>query len=91
MQWELEEGRRRRRGGATAAHAARLVTPPHPAPPHAAAAEGLILPEAYAAHVRCWVQGGASVVGGCCGVGPTHIRLLRQMADGGLLAAAAAV
>lgn len=30
-------------------------------------------PEAYAAHAMSWVDAGASIVGGCCEVSPTHI------------------
>jgi homocysteine S-methyltransferase len=30
-------------------------------------------PEAYAEHVMSWVAGGATIVGGCCEVGPAHI------------------
>lgn len=30
-------------------------------------------PEAYAAHVMHWVAQGATIVGGCCEVGPAHI------------------
>lgn len=30
-------------------------------------------PEAYARHVMSWIAGGASIVGGCCEVGPGHI------------------
>jgi S-methylmethionine-dependent homocysteine/selenocysteine methylase len=38
-------------------------------------------PPAYAAHARDWLSRGASVVGGCCGTGPSHIALLRQLID----------
>ena len=30
-------------------------------------------PESYALHVADWLEGGASVVGGCCGTRPAHI------------------
>lgn len=30
-------------------------------------------PDAYAAHAKAWVDAGASIVGGCCKVGPAHI------------------
>lgn len=40
-------------------------------------AEGLILPGAYARHARRWVDLGATIVGGCCGVGPEHIRAVK--------------
>ncbi|MEM7378377.1 MAG: homocysteine S-methyltransferase family protein [Pseudomonadota bacterium] len=36
-----------------------------------------ITPEAYADTVMRWVDDGASVVGGCCGIGPEHIAALR--------------
>jgi homocysteine S-methyltransferase len=36
-------------------------------------------PEAYAAEVRRWLEVGASIVGGCCGTRPKHIRRLREM------------
>lgn len=35
-------------------------------------------PEAYTAHVMEWVDMGASIVGGCCEVGPEHIRYLHD-------------
>lgn len=35
-------------------------------------------PEAYATIVERWVEQGASLVGGCCEVGPEHIRVLRE-------------
>lgn len=52
--------------------------------------DGLILPDAYDRHVQHWLQRGASVVGGCCGVGPAHIQLLRSTLDQGRGAAVAA-
>ena len=33
-------------------------------------------PEAYAGFALGWVAGGASIVGGCCEIGPDHIRHL---------------
>ena len=35
-------------------------------------------PEAYAAHAMTWIAMGASIVGGCCEVGPEHIRVLHD-------------
>jgi S-methylmethionine-dependent homocysteine/selenocysteine methylase len=35
-------------------------------------------PEAYADFALGWVEHGASIVGGCCEVGPAHIRRLRE-------------
>jgi len=38
-------------------------------------------PEAFAAHARHWRQGGADIIGGCCGAGPEHIARLRSVLD----------
>jgi S-methylmethionine-dependent homocysteine/selenocysteine methylase len=38
-------------------------------------------PEAYATYARTWLEAGATVVGGCCGTGPEHIRRLRTLID----------
>ena len=35
-------------------------------------------PEAYAEVVLGWVRRGVQIVGGCCGLGPEHIRALRD-------------
>ena len=35
-------------------------------------------PEAYAAHALGWIERGATIVGGCCEVGPLHIAHLRD-------------
>jgi S-methylmethionine-dependent homocysteine/selenocysteine methylase len=35
--------------------------------------------EAYASEVQRWLDAGASIVGGCCGTRPKHIRRLREM------------
>lgn len=40
-------------------------------------------PEDYLAAAREWVAGGAQIVGGCCAVGPAHIRLLKESLAGG--------
>lgn len=41
-------------------------------------------PEAYAAFAMRWVEAGATLVGGCCEVGPSHIAALRDaLLDGG--------
>jgi S-methylmethionine-dependent homocysteine/selenocysteine methylase len=34
--------------------------------------------EDYFGHARQWVDLGAQLIGGCCGIGPDHIRLLRD-------------
>ena len=36
-------------------------------------------PEAYADHARQWLDAGATVIGGCCGTRPAHIRKLRSL------------
>ena len=39
-------------------------------------------PEDYAAEIDGWIQNyGVQIVGGCCGTGPEHIRVLRQLLD----------
>lgn len=39
----------------------------------------VISPEAYASAARQWVEMGAHIIGGCCGIGPAHIRLLKEV------------
>jgi S-methylmethionine-dependent homocysteine/selenocysteine methylase len=36
-------------------------------------------PQAYMAFARQWQALGATVIGGCCGIGPEHIALLSQL------------
>ena len=38
-------------------------------------------PEAYGLEVQKWIDAGATIVGGCCGTRPKHIRRLREMID----------
>jgi len=39
-------------------------------------------PEDYAAEIEGWIEHyGVQIVGGCCGTGPEHIRVLRQLLD----------
>ncbi len=38
-------------------------------------------PDDYASEVQLWLDAGASIVGGCCGTRPKHIRRLREMLD----------
>jgi S-methylmethionine-dependent homocysteine/selenocysteine methylase len=38
----------------------------------------VISPEDYLAAAQTWVEMGAQVIGGCCGTGPEHIRLLKE-------------
>ncbi len=55
-----------------------------PQPKDAAANSGLdevrtdLTPEGYLAFARDWVSRGATIVGGCCGIGPEHITALRN-------------
>ena len=51
---------------------------------------GLLLPEAFARHVGHWLQRDATIVGGCCGVGPPHIAAARGVIDAGQWRAAVA-
>jgi homocysteine S-methyltransferase len=37
-----------------------------------------LAPEAFVAHAEEWLGQGVQVLGGCCGLGPEHIRLLRE-------------
>ncbi len=42
----------------------------------------IIAPADYAAAARGWLDRGVQVVGGCCGIGPEHLALLRPLVDG---------
>jgi S-methylmethionine-dependent homocysteine/selenocysteine methylase len=35
-------------------------------------------PQQYAEHALKWVRGGASIIGGCCEIGPAHIKALHE-------------
>lgn len=35
-------------------------------------------PDVYAQHVESWIEAGASIVGGCCEVGPAHIACVHE-------------
>ena len=37
-----------------------------------------VSPEAYADEASAWIASGARIVGGCCGIGPAHIRAVRE-------------
>ena len=39
----------------------------------------IISPDALAAEAIGWIEQGAQVIGGCCGIGPDHIRRLKQL------------
>lgn len=38
----------------------------------------MISSEDFAREARRWVELGARVIGGCCGIGPEHIRELKE-------------
>ena len=40
--------------------------------------DAVISPEKYLEAARGWVDAGARLIGGCCGIGPEHIRLLNE-------------
>ena len=42
-----------------------------------------LTPDAYLAFARQWVDAGATIVGGCCGIGTAHIATLAALADPG--------
>ncbi len=35
--------------------------------------DGIITPQDYASYVPAWLTAGATMIGGCCGIGPSHI------------------
>ena len=37
-----------------------------------------VSPEDYAREASGWVAAGARIIGGCCGIGPAHVRALRE-------------
>ena len=39
-------------------------------------------PASYLSWVRAWVAAGATIVGGCCGIGPAHIAAIREDREG---------
>ena len=38
----------------------------------------MISPEDFAAEAQEWLGMGVQLIGGCCGIGPEHIRLLKE-------------
>ena len=40
-----------------------------------------LTPQDYLAFAQHWQQLGATMVGGCCGIGPDHISLLKRLND----------
>ena len=55
-----------------------------PLPKNATANEGLtdlradLTPSSYLDWARQWIQNGATLIGGCCGIGPEHIAVLSE-------------
>ena len=43
---------------------------------------GIIFPDSYARHAAHWRALGASIIGGCCGVGPQHIAAAKGACEG---------
>ena len=41
--------------------------------------EGEALPQAYVGEVLRWLEGGATILGGCCGTGPQHIEAVDRL------------
>ena len=41
-----------------------------------------VSPEDYADEASAWAASGASIVGGCCGIGPAHIKAVRERVAG---------
>ena len=40
--------------------------------------DAVISPDDYLREAEGWVEAGARLIGGCCGIGPEHIRLLSE-------------
>ena len=40
--------------------------------------EDIISPQDYLDYARQWIDQGVRIIGGCCGIGPEHIRLLHE-------------
>ena len=38
----------------------------------------MITPEAFVLAAQEWVEMGAQIIGGCCGIGPDFVRLLKE-------------
>ncbi|MEM7226059.1 MAG: homocysteine S-methyltransferase family protein [Pseudomonadota bacterium] len=41
--------------------------------------DGTISPEDHAAHANAWLDAGAQIIGGCCGMGIDHIKALKPL------------
>ncbi len=44
--------------------------------------DAVCTPEVFVEHARSWAAGGASIIGGCCGIGPTHIQAIGEELGG---------
>lgn len=59
-----------------------------PQPKNATANEGLdelrkdLTPKDYLAWIKQWHQDGATLIGGCCGIGPEHIKAIAEYKEG---------
>ena len=38
-----------------------------------------ILPNNYCEEAKLWIESGAQIIGGCCGIGPSHIKALSDL------------
>ena len=38
-----------------------------------------ILPKNYCEEAKLWIESGAQIIGGCCGIGPSHIKALSDL------------
>ncbi len=38
----------------------------------------VLTPEDFATQAQGWLEMGVQLIGGCCGIGPEHIRLLKE-------------
>lgn len=43
--------------------------------------DGIITPSAYARYAGLWLQEGATIIGGCCGIGPAHIACVSELKE----------
>lgn len=44
--------------------------------------DGVITPDEYASCVPAWLAAGATMIGGCCGIGPDHLRAVAEVLAG---------
>jgi len=41
--------------------------------------EDVISPADYAAYEASWIKAGATIIGGCCGIGPRHMAAVAKI------------